>query len=242
MLSITNEHLEKFSRLKEKYFSQTKIPKKNNWIGLSENDIWLRFITQILIVGSYAPAEKFENNIKLKEMVNYSTLQKLKKDEDKMKAIHFVLREIGCRYVGEDMNKGWKVKSLTYNFNKLQQFDGGPKGFLSMLEDLIRNNQERQAIDTLKKMKGFKDKSSRDFLMEYGMVTDCIALDTRLYNIFAKLGINIPALEEIQGSSRVYSQVEDSILKSICEPIHIKGIELDRMLYQNYNGILLNIY
>lgn len=77
--------------------------------------------------------------------------------------------------------------------------------------------------------------------MKYGMVTDCIALDTRLYNVFVKLGINIPALEEIQRSSRVCSKVEDSILQSICKPIDMKGIELDRMLYQNYNNILLNI-
>lgn len=48
MLNITNEHIEKFSRLKKKYISQTKIPKKSNWKGLSDNDIWLRFITQIL--------------------------------------------------------------------------------------------------------------------------------------------------------------------------------------------------
>lgn len=75
-------------------------------------------------------------------MVNYSRLEKFEKDEEKMKAIHYVLREIGCRYVGEDMNKGWKVKSLTHNFNKLQQFDSGPKGFLSLLEDLINSSRE----------------------------------------------------------------------------------------------------
>lgn len=241
MLSITNQHIEKFSRLKEKYFSQTRIPKKNNWREVNDNDIWLRFITQILIIGSSAPAEKFDNNTSLKEMVNYSELKKLEKDEEKMRAIHYVLREIGCRYVGEDMDKGWKVKSLTYNFNKLRKFDGGPKGFLSMLEELINNNKQTQAIEFLKKMKGFKDKSCRDFLMEYGMVTDCIALDTRLYNVIAKLGIDIPPLEKIQGSSRVYSQVEESILRFICKPINMRGIELDRMLYQNYNDILLNI-
>lgn len=39
MLSVTNENIEKFSRLKGKYLSQTKIPQKNNWLRLSQNDI-----------------------------------------------------------------------------------------------------------------------------------------------------------------------------------------------------------
>lgn len=238
MLSVTNDNIEKFSRLKEKYLYQTKIPQKNNWLGLSENDIWLRFIIQILIIGSSTPAEKFNNSISLRERVSYSSLQRLETDIEKMEAIHYVLRKIGCRYVGDNIDKGWKVKSLANNFNKLQQFNGGPKGFLVLLEDLIDDNKETQAINILKKMKGFKDKSCRDFLMEYGMIDNRIALDTRLYNILVKLDVGIPTLEEIQRSSRVYNQVENGILQYICKPLGLLGIELDRMLYQNYNSIM----
>lgn len=108
------------------------------------------------------------------------------------------------------------------------------------MEELIDDNKETQAIKILKNMKGFKDKSCRDFLMEYGMVNNRIALDTRLHNILVKLNVGIPTLEEIQRSSRFYNQVENDILQYICKPLGLLGIELDRMLYQNYNSIIAN--
>ena len=79
-------------------------------------------------------------------------------------------------------------------------------------------------------------KSSRDLLMELGIVKNAIALDVRVQSILTKVGINIP--KGVENNPKIYDEVENDILTKICKPLNLLGVEFDRMIYQNYEGIM----
>jgi hypothetical protein len=81
-----------------------------------------------------------------------------------------------------------------------------------------------------------KNKGARDLLMELGLVRNAIGLDVRVQTILQKVGIKVP--EGFQNNPRLYDDFENDILTKICAPLGITGVELDRMLYQNYDDIM----
>ena len=81
-----------------------------------------------------------------------------------------------------------------------------------------------------------KNKGARDLLMELGLVRNAIAFDTRIKNVLHKISIETP--EHFENSSKLYNDAENDIISKICVPLGISGIELDRMLYQNYEEIM----
>jgi hypothetical protein len=72
--------------------------------------------------------------------------------------------------------------------------------------------------------------------MSLGVITEAIALDVRLQNVLRKVGIAVPA--NLATSPRTYDEFERSLLKEVCIPLGLSGIQLDKMIYQNYDDIM----
>jgi len=95
---------------------------------------------------------------------------------------------------------------------------------------------KREAAYLMKIFEYMGSKSSRDFLMELGMVRDAVALDVRVQNTLRKkIGIRIP--KGLENNPEKYDDVEHDLLIKICQPLRMSGVEFDRMLYQSYDQI-----
>ena len=237
MLEIDKRHLKTFKKIKRLFYSKTKIPQKNNWKTWTDNDVWLHMVVQVIAVGGSKPAEKFEKDTKLKSKVTYEKLTQIKEKEEMKKTINQVLRAVGTRFASSKISKCKKTDALVHNFNILMNFKGGPKGLLRRLADFRGPNADKRRIKYVMKIFSYiKSKGARDYLMELGLVEDAIALDTRIQNIFNKIGIMIP--KGFENNPKLYDEIENDILMKICKPIGISGIEFDRILYQNYDDIV----
>jgi hypothetical protein len=239
MLDITNEHLAKLELIKQRYLGNTYLPEPDNWKSKSNNEIWLKVIEQVMLVGRSSPAEKFSKDSDLQKIVSYDELLKIKDDENRLKkVINYVLRKVGTRYASASIEKCRKTKALVHNFKVLSEYKDGPKG---LLEEVSKFNTGKEKIKyIMSKFKYIKSKGARDFLMDLGLVRDAIALDARVQNVLEKIiGIEIPKdlLEKIKNNSKLYDEVEEELLLKVCKPLNLSGIEFDRMIYQNYKEI-----
>jgi len=240
MLEINKRHLKRFQEIKNLFYSKTKIPKEDNWKTWTDNDIWLHMVAQVILVGRSKPAEKFEKDTKLKGKVAYEKLMQIKTKDEMKKTINEVLRAVGTRFASSEISKCKKTDALAYNFKILTKFKGGPTGLLRRLSDFRGPNADKRRIKYVMKIFSYiQSKSARDYLMELGLVKNAIALDTRIQNIFDKIGIMIP--KGFENNPKLYDEIENDILVKICKPLGISGIELDRILYQNYNDIVKNM-
>jgi len=233
MLNITNEHLAKLELIKQRYLGNTCLPEPDNWKSKSNNEIWLKVIEQVMLVGRSSPAEKFSKDLELQKKVSYEQLLKIKDDENQLKkVIHEVLRAVKTRYASASIEKCRKTKALVHNFKVLSEYKDGPKG---LLEEVSKFNTDKEKIKyIMSKFEYIKSKGARDFLMDLGLVRDAIALDARVRNVLEKIiGIKIPKdlLE------KMYDEVEEELLLKVCKPLNLSGIEFDRMIYQNYEEI-----
>jgi hypothetical protein len=243
MLIIEENHLQIFETIKRLFLSKTEVPEKDNWKAQTNNDIWLKLITQVIVVGSSTPAHRFNNSPDLKKQVSYNKLLEIENQEELELIINRVLRAVGTRYASFDISKCRKTKALAHNLTILKDFKEGPKGLLTKLSEFKEKNSDQERIRYL--MKNFKylqSKSARDYLMELGLIQNAIALDVRIRTILTKVGISPP--KGFENNHRLYDQIEKDLLNHICVPLELSGVEFDRMLYQNYENILtmLNKY
>jgi len=236
MLEIKKEHLQRFEQIKKQFLEKTRVPKENNWRRWINDEIWRYIIEQVIVVGNSKPAEKFRKDVDLRRQVSYKELAKIK-DENKVKRkINYVLRAVGTRYASSNILKCKKTDALAHNLRVLKTFNDGPKGLLRRLSEFEGPFADKRKIKYL--MKNFKyvqSKSARDFLMELGTIKNAIALDIRIQNIFTKVGVHIP--KGFEGNPKLYDEIERDILEKVCKPLNLIGVELDRMLYQNYRDI-----
>jgi len=234
MLKINEKHLETFGRIRDLFLSKTEIPKESKWQSLSDNDVWLNVVAQVMVVGGSKPFEKFKNNENLKNQIAFENLLQIADQELVKKTINHVLRVVGTRYASRDLSKCAKSRALAYNFNFLRKFDGGPKGFLKQISEI---ENEKQRIDYVKEnLRYIQNKGARDFLMELGIVRNSIAIDSRIQTILNKMGIEIP-LNSL-GDPALYEKIQTELLEKVCKPLNLSGIEFDRLLYQNYKEIM----
>ncbi|MCD6226399.1 MAG: hypothetical protein J7J93_01210 [Candidatus Aenigmarchaeota archaeon] len=237
MLKINKDHIKKFEEIKNRFLSKTKIPQENNWEKLTNNDIWLSLITQVMVVGGSAPADKFNSNPVLKNKVSYENLIQIKREEELKKKINEVLRTVGTRYASHDISKCRKTNALVYNLMILKSFRGGPKELLKKLSEFKGKNSDKKRIKYFMKIfKFIQSKSARDNLMSLGFVKNAIALDIRIQKIFKKMGIQLP--KGFENNPKLYDEIEKDILIKICEPLGLLGVQFDRLLYQNYREIM----
>ena len=237
MLPIDQSSLEKFQKIKELFFARTKVPEEENWKKLTNNDIWLKIVAQVVIVGRSDPWDKLRARTDLKEKIAWESLQRIESQDELTRTVNQVLLAVGTRYASSTLSKSVKAQALAHNLNVLKGYNDGPKGFLQKISEF-----RGPATDIMKirfVMDSFiyiKNKGARDLLMELGLVRNAIALDVRLRNVLQKAGFRVP--NGFQGSSLIYEKIEKDILNKICAPLRLAGVEFDRMLYQNYQDIL----
>jgi hypothetical protein len=233
MLNITRDYLAKLELIKQKFLGKTCLPKPDNWKDLCNNQIWLKVIGQVMLVGSSLPEKKFSDQ--LKEKVSYDQLLKIKDDENQLKkVIHEILRAVKTRYASASVEKCRKTKALVHNFKVLSEYRDGPIGFL---KEISKRSTDKEKIKyVMSKFKYIKSKGARDFLMDLGLVRDAIAIDVRMRNVLKKIGINIP--EGIKSNPKLYDKVEEELLSKVCKPLNLSGVEFDKMIYQNYDKIM----
>lgn len=237
MLEINKNHIEKFEKIKNKFLSKTEVPEENDWKKRSNNDIWLGLITQVIVVGGSAPADKFDNNPVLKNDVSYEVLIKIENKNELKKKINNVLRAVGTRYASSDISKCRKTNALVHNLMILKRFKEGPKGLLKRLSEFEGRNSDKRKIKYFMKIFRFiQSKSARDNLMSLGLVKNVIALDIRIQNIFKNMGILLP--KGFENNPKLYDEIEEDILTKICKPLGLFGVQFDRLLYQNYKEIM----
>ena len=237
MLDINKNHIEKFEEIKKKFFFKTEVPKENNWKQRANNNIWLGLITQVIVVGGSAPADKFDKDEEIKNEVSYENLVKVDNKDELKKKINKVLRAVGTRYASSDISKCRKTNALVHNLMVLKNIKGGPKGLLKRLSEFEGNNGDKRKIKYFMKIFRFiQSKSARDNLMSLGLVKNAVALDVRIQNVFKKVCIQLP--KGFENNSKLYDEIEKDILTKICQPLGLYGIQFDRMLYQNYKEIM----
>jgi thermostable 8-oxoguanine DNA glycosylase len=239
MLRITSENIEGFRRIKNLFYGKTKLPVENNWKDLSNDEIWLHVVAQVMVVGRSSPYEKFNSSKRLKDEISYDTLSKISEEERKRR-INNVLLAVGTRYASSDVAKCLKTKALAHNFSVLAASEDCPRGFLKKISEFSGPEGDKERISFVTNSFMFiENKGARDLLMELGIVKNALALDVRMQNILQRLGIRVP--EGFQSSPKLYSEVESKILEKICRPLGLTGVELDRMLYQNYEEIMKSL-
>jgi hypothetical protein len=229
--------LEKMKMIKRRFLSKTTVPARGQWMRLSNNDIWLWMFRQVAVIGGAAADGRLMYDRNLRGKISYSRLSRMRSDRDVQKAINQALRGCASRYVSTSKSKCKKTQALARNFRRLQKFPGGPKGLVAKLAEIDGPSIDlRRTKYVMKGFDYFGSKSARGFLMNIGMASNVIALDIRLQKVLKRVGMKVP--NGLASSPGVYDAFEKKLLESVCNPLKMTGIQLDQMIFQNYDDIM----
>jgi len=237
IMDITNKNVDKLRVIKRKCLGKTSIPEIDNWKKLSNNDIWLRVIRQVIVVGNSDPVGKFDNDRDLQKRVRYERLAKIKTQSQLEKDVNSVLRAVGARFASRSVKKCRKTQALVHNLKVFRGWKDGPKSLLMRLSEFEGQNATKRKVRYLMKIfKFIKSKSARDYLTGLGLINDAIAIDVRIQNVLRqKIGIRIP--DGLENNSKLYDGIEKELLEKLCKPLKMSGVQFDKMIYQNYDEI-----
>jgi hypothetical protein len=240
-LAINKKHLNTLKLIIDAYKRITPIPKRNEWKKYTDNQLWLRHIGQIMVAGGSASKQKFDKRPDLQQMVNFHHLNMLN-DRQLAQRIHAALMAAGVRFVGPDITKSSKTRALAYNYRFISEHPDGFIGLMKSLSQFTSNDAELERIGFLmKNLKFMKSKSARDFLMGTGMNVNTLAIDVRLRNVFAHVGLDFPVVN-VMANVKTYNKMEQEIISKICGPLELKPVVFDRILYLNYSKIMHSDY
>lgn len=226
------------SRIARKYHDRTLqfIPKVDAWKAMDHDLLWKHVVYQVAIVGRSDAYERLRDSKTAQDQLHYNRLLTLT-SQQRAEVIHDVLYSHGVRYASADITRCAKTKALTFNINFLVKHPGGAVGYFAILSQFIHEDMRLDAIQN--DLKYIKLKGARDLLAELGLVTRIIALDIRIMNILNRLGANLP--ESVTSDPNLYALVQDEIIRDVCDPMQITGVAMDRILYRNYNEIMIEI-
>jgi len=237
-LTISRKTLKTFEKIINAYEEITVIPEKDNWKRLSNNELWMTNIGQVMVVGGSISKIRFDKSKELRQLIHFESLRKITIEDKLLKTINYVLRKAKVRYASAVASKSAKSRALLHNYLFLASYKGGFKAIMQMLDSNSGENHELQRVRYLmENMKFMKSKSARDFLMGLGMNTNTIAIDIRIQNVFLHAGVSFPSASKLS-NPKVYDDLEQQIIEKICKPLSIRPLVFDRILYQNYNKIL----
>jgi hypothetical protein len=224
--------LQKLEELKGRFLPRTEVPAKDSWQALDDAAIWKRIVTEVMAVGASWPVEdRFLKSPTLQDRISYPSLEPLKGTE-LLQAINGTLTEAGIRYASSDSRTCRKTNALAHNLEVVRK-QGGPRAFVEAIVALA-GDQEKIAY-VRKNLGYFGSKCARDWLMGLGLVEQALALDTRVTAILLAVGVEID--QRSKSSEKVYAREEQRLLSELCGPLGMRGVEFDRMLYQNYQQI-----
>jgi hypothetical protein len=205
------------------------------WNKRTEDDLWRTVLSQIVVVGSAAPAEQLQRDPNMTRQVAIRRLKKCHGDAALQKYLHECLVKIGTRYVSK--KKGWekdrKARAAVHNFRALMKA-GGPRKFFKRVAALPRERERIQFLSNRETFQYYGKKGARDTLIELGLAKECLALDARIVGLLEKVGVKIK-----KGSlDRDYERIEGELIEKVAKPLSISGARLDRVLFQYNNQIV----
>jgi thermostable 8-oxoguanine DNA glycosylase len=100
-----------------------------------------------------------------------------------------------------------------------------------------RRLNSAQKIDLVMRNLSFiKAKGARDLLTTgFGLVTDRIALDTRVIGSLSHIGIEVS--DRVRSSPEAYDHVERQLVRELCMPMKLLPAQLDQLLFYRFKEI-----
>lgn len=202
---------------------------------MSDHQIWLRVVSQVVVVGRAAPAERLKDEA-IQQALDFAALSSMP-PACATKRIGETLARIGTRMVSKEQpESSGKVIALAKNLAFLKAYPGGPRGFIRDVE-IQKTSQERWRY-VEKHLAYIKNKGARDFLTSgFGLVTDRIALDVRIMGIVSRIVPGFPT--KVTQSS--YEEIERYLIKNICHPLDIEPARLDQLLFRFQKQIIAQL-
>lgn len=194
----------------------------------TNDELWLKVLGQIAVVGRAEPGERLQHDPKIKRQVSIRKLKRFRSDADLQRHLHAVFVKLGVRYVGRNWRTDSKATAATKNCRILTA-NGEPRQFF---QKIVQGKTEAQRIEALQEqLRYYGDKGARDTLIELRLAENCMALDARIYGVLKKVGVKVSPED-------IFKQVEKELIDKVAAPLGISGARLDRILFQNYSRIL----
>ncbi|WP_250528412.1 hypothetical protein [Caballeronia sp. GAWG2-1] len=234
--TITDQQLNTFRRIEARYGHLVKLPSAGFWRTWSEDDIWIRVVSQVVVVGNEQPRRKLYEPAN-RDRLQYGVLCRLRDDQVSLKIGH-VLRDIATRYVSAQApEQSQKVRALVKNLRTLDAFEGGPIGFIDAISKLDSGKSKVKFVED--HLAYIKSKGARDFLTSgLGLVTDCIALDSRVMGVVRAI---VPGFPE-KPTPDTYDELEQFLVREICAPLQVTPAHLDQLLFRFSDDILSTLH
>ena len=233
MIRITVAQLKVFESIWNDFGQGIRLPEKKNWRDLSNNDVWIRIMSQVVVVGSAKPAKRLWDKT-IRSRVEWQRLRRMDETEA-AETIWSALKEIGARYVGRALDACPKTKALLRNRDVLMKYPGGPQGFIKDVAELPGSS--RQKVEYVaQRLSYIKDKGSRDLLTTgFGLVRNHIAFDVRVLGSLRHIGLRFPP--NVASRTSLYDEFERILIQQVCRPLKISGAQLDQLLFLHYKDI-----
>jgi hypothetical protein len=233
MIRVTDAQLGVFESIWNHFGHGIKRPKRRNWRDLSHNDVWIRIMSQVVVVGSAKPAKRLWDK-SIRSRVEWQRLRRM----DEMEAaetIWGVLKEIGARYVGRTQDACPKTKALLQNRVVLMKYPGGPQGFIKDVTHLPGSSRKKVEYVS-QRLSYIKNKGARDLLTTgFGLVKNHIAFDVRVLGSLRHIGLRFPS--NVASQTSLYDEFERILIQEVCRPLKITGAQLDQLLFLHYKDI-----
>jgi hypothetical protein len=111
---------------------------------------------------------------------------------------------------------------------------GGPQGYLRQLA--TKKDENERARQLGKDLHYIKLKGSRDLMAELGLARNVVALDVRLISLLRLAGVSVSS--KTQNHEATYRGLQGALLEQVAKPAGVNGVQLDRILFNNYDDIL----
>jgi hypothetical protein len=229
---LPSQAVAELKRVVKAYAAKARVPRAHAWKRLSDDEIWRHFIVQVAVVGSAASGERLNRALRAQQTLGLNRLAALPLARRRA-LISKSLRDSGVRYASHDIERCRKTAAVVRNFEFLSAFPGGPTGYVKSLVKV--QSDDARAARLAADMSYIKLKGARDLLVELGVVSNVVALDTRILNILRRFGAVIP--RDIRTNLNSYRQLQSELLSRVCKPLGITGAALDRILFQNYKDL-----
>ncbi len=210
-MQITDYQLSLFALIIEKFKGSTAYPEMDRWRSWTDNDIWIKIVTQIAEVGNSLPGVKLEQNKLLHRKIAYERLTQIQDRADVEGLLAEVIAETGVRF------KNKALDAYLHNLDFLVSHYTRPSNYV---EHIVALPEDADKVAQLARdLKYFSHKSARDFAIALGIVQHVIAFDSRLGNVFKSIGLATP--KGYNSNARKYKSVEKALIEEVCIPAGI---------------------
>lgn len=234
---LTPAQLAEFRRINEQFGHLVRLPSPGTWKSMTEHEIWLRVVSQIVVVGRAAPAERLKDE-EMQQALDFATLSSMP-PRRATKRIGEALARIGTRMVSKQQPEtSPKVLALAHNLAFLKTYPGGPRGFIADVANQQTSQERWRYVE--KHLAYIRNKGARDFLTTgFGLVTDHIALDVRVMSVVSRIVPGFPAKAPSTDSD--YEKIECYLIENICRPLDIEPARLDQLLFRFQRQIIAQL-